>query len=690
MTDGAGRRRLQVLASIPLFATMSAGAGAESGLSLELGIGSMVHDVFDARNLRAHVSWVGPEPRFEVRADRLRLAEPVGKVEGLRLSCPRVEITAQRLACADARLTARGDGWRLDAAALGFEWDREGGSVRFSAPWPGLFRGHGRVSGSAGAAGLRMDLDLAGLDLSMLMGSGLVPLEVPVAVEAGIASVAGRIDTRGRLPAMELDLSVSGLNFSDPAGLHAAEGLSASGRLAHGPAGYDVQARFTEGAAFFEPWFLDLGEAGPLAVSVSSLQPVPQHPHATLWRAASGEVALGGHTRLQGAGLVHSGDRLEHGEIEWQVGRLDLAGGILGEPLLAGTVLGRTRFEGATRGRLLVSEGRARALTAFWQGLGLRDELDRFGLTGSAGSVAWSDEAVARESSLSVTSGEIRGLPVGPFRMGFQLEPRGLRLLEPLFVPVLDGGVGVDRFHLHLGSEGPEIEFEGGIRALSLERLTEALGWPRFTGTLAGIVPRVFYDIDGLRVDGQLLVRVFDGEIVLGGLRIRNLFGITPELEVSAQVRRLELDLLTSALDFGQIEGRLSGSVEDLLLIEWVPRRMQLSLATPEKDPGRRRISQRAVENLTAVGGGVQGRLASTFLRLFEAFAYRRLGFNCELDGDVCRASGIADRPDGTFTLVEGGGLPRIEVIGHNRRVDWPELVRRLNAVREGHTAVVQ
>lgn len=692
MTSAARGRCLRALAlaSISLLATSPGAARAEAGFQLDLDVGAMVHETFDARNLRARVSWVGREPRFDLQADRLRLPDPVGVVEDLRLNCPRVEMTARRLACADARLTARAAGWGLDAAALRFDWDREAGSVRFSAPWPGLFRGQGRVSGLAGGGGLRLDFDVAGIDLSLLLQSGLVPVELPVSVDAGTVGVSGHIDTRGRVPGAQLDLTVAALDFSDPAGLRAAEDLSMSGTLVHGAAGYEVQARFTEGAVFFEPWFLDFAEVGPVAVSLSSLQFIPSVADHPAWHAASAEVTLGGHTRVSGTDLRYSGARLEQGGIEWNARRLDLVGTWFAEPLLAGTILGRTRFEGETHGWLRVSGGWARALEASWQGLDLSDGLDRFALQGSAGNVAWSDSEVGPESVLYVASGEVLGLPVGAFDMRFQLEPRGFRLVEPLFVPVLDGGPGVDSFHLSVGPDGPEIEFEGGLRALSLELLTEILGWPRFAGRLAGIIPRVFYDADGLRVDGLLLVRVFDGEVVLSGLRIRNLFGVAPELEVSAEVRRLDLELLTSAFDLGRVEGRLSGSVEDLLLVEWVPHRMRFSLATPEDDPGRRRISQRAVENLTAIGGGIQGALAMTFLRLFDDFAYRRLGFACELEGVVCVASGIADLPDGSFTLVEGGGLPRIEVIGHNRRVDWPELVRRLNAVREGPAPVVQ
>jgi len=692
MTNAAYRRCLRTLAltTVLLLFQTSQLVGAEAGFQMELDIGLMVHERFDAQRLRAQLSWVGREPRFDLQADRLSLPEPLGPVEDVRLRCPGVEMTVRRIACADASLSARGRDWELESAALDFDWDRENGAVRFSAPWPGLFHGRGHVSGQAGASGLRLEFDLARLDLAMLLRSGLVPVEVPVAVETGVGAISGHVDTRTHVPGLRLDLAVTGLSFSDPSGLRAGEEIALSGTLVHAAVGYEVQARFTDGAVFFEPWFLDFAEVGPVALSVSSLQFLPSATDNLAWRAAAAEAAMGDHTRVRGTRLSHSGARLEEGDIEWQVRRLDLAGNWLAEPLLAGTVFGRTVFEGETSGGLRVSGGAPRAIEVDWQGLGLWDGLGRFAVEGARGRAVWSDDRAAPESRFSAASGELLGLPIGPFEMRFQLEPRGVRLLEPLFVPVLDGGPGVDSFHLSVGPDGPEIEFAGGLRALSLELLTEILGWPRFTGKLAGIIPRVFYDIDGLRVDGRILVQVFDGDLVLRDLRIRNLFGVAPELEVSAEVRRLDLELLTSAFDLGRVEGRLSGAVEDLLLVEWVPERMRFFLSTPEEDPGRRRISQRAVENLTAIGGGIEGALAAVFLRIFDDFAYRSLGFGCDLQGEVCVAKGVADLPDGSFVLVQGGGLPRIEVIGHNRRVDWPELVRRLNAVREGPAAVVQ
>jgi len=51
--------------------------------------------------------------------------------------------------------------------------------------------------------------------------------------------------------------------------------------------------------------------------------------------------------------------------------------------------------------------------------------------------------------------------------------------------------------------------------------------------------------------------------------------------------------------------------------------------------------------------------------------------------------SGIAgrERPDGGFPIVRGGGIPALDVIGYNRRVDWQELVDRIQRVIENNVA---
>jgi hypothetical protein len=51
---------------------------------------------------------------------------------------------------------------------------------------------------------------------------------------------------------------------------------------------------------------------------------------------------------------------------------------------------------------------------------------------------------------------------------------------------------------------------------------------------------------------------------------------------------------------------------------------------------------------------------------------------------------GVAPGPNGNYYLVKGKGLPRIDVIGSNRRIDWPRLVQQLIAVTESEGPVVQ
>jgi hypothetical protein len=82
--------------------------------------------------------------------------------------------------------------------------------------------------------------------------------------------------------------------------------------------------------------------------------------------------------------------------------------------------------------------------------------------------------------------------------------------------------------------------------------------------------------------------------------------------------------------------------------------------------------------------------LSRSVLRFFEDFSYQRLGLSCKLRNEVCEMDGVEQAEQGYY-MVKGGGLPpRINVIGYTRRVDWPELVTRLEAVSNSAGPVVQ
>ena len=51
---------------------------------------------------------------------------------------------------------------------------------------------------------------------------------------------------------------------------------------------------------------------------------------------------------------------------------------------------------------------------------------------------------------------------------------------------------------------------------------------------------------------------------------------------------------------------------------------------------------------------------------------------------------GVGQTGTGDYYIVEGRGLPRIDVVGRARDVDWPTLVQQLTTVDFGSDAAFQ
>ena len=52
------------------------------------------------------------------------------------------------------------------------------------------------------------------------------------------------------------------------------------------------------------------------------------------------------------------------------------------------------------------------------------------------------------------------------------------------------------------------------------------------------------------------------------------------------------------------------------------------------------------------------------------------------------RMDGVGPAGNG-YIIVAGAGLPRIQVVGFQRRVDWPTLVARLESATSGQAAPI-
>lgn len=135
----------------------------------------------------------------------------------------------------------------------------------------------------------------------------------------------------------------------------------------------------------------------------------------------------------------------------------------------------------------------------------------------------------------------------------------------------------------------------------------------------------------------------------------------------------------------------MRGEVNALHMEAWQPVAFDAFIGTPDDDTSRHRISQRAVDNISDLGGaGVGGALSRSFLRILEDFPYQRLGIRCRLENGICYMGGIAPAEPGYY-LVKGRFLPpRLDVIGYVDEVDWQSLLDRLLAVTEGDAPVIE
>src|SRR3546814_14714806 len=91
-----------------------------------------------------------------------------------------------------------------------------------------------------------------------------------------------------------------------------------------------------------------------------------------------------------------------------------------------------------------------------------------------------------------------------------------------------------------------------------------------------------------------------------------------------------------------------------------------------------------AVQNISGVGdASFAGSLQARLIGLFHDFGYSRIGISCRLAHQVCAMGGLPSSGD-RFTLVDGAGIPRPDVVEFNLYVHWPTLLDRLAAVGSG------
>ena len=394
--------------------------------------------------------------------------------------------------------------------------------------------------------------------------------------------------------------------------------------------------------------------------------------------SAQGSASLAQDTSLQGVDIqLHSRDLSALGT-RYLSGWLGVAG------------LSGLEAQGGLDAEIRIAAGQLSSIDAQLHDITLRSPGKGFAFEGLDGNLRFSG-AAAVDSEMRWRAGSLNGIAFGAATLPWRSADGELRARAPIIVPMLGGHVRFDDLTLRppVGANGLRMQFGLALDALELGTLSQALGGPAFRGTLDGRIPVARYADDRLDFDGGLSMQVFDGSIDVTALSMERPFGVAPTLSADFALHGLDLLAITEVFDFGSISGRLDGRIDALRLVDWSPVAFDAEMHTIQRRGVRQRISQRAVQNISSVGDAsfvtsLQGKL----IGLFDDFGYARIGISCRLSNEVCAMGGLRHsdgNPAGAgFTIVEGSGIPRLNVVGFNREVDWPTLVERVAAVSSG------
>lgn len=408
------------------------------------------------------------------------------------------------------------------------------------------------------------------------------------------------------------------------------------------------------------------------------------------WRDGTA-LTVAGSARLAPDFTVHaldlridSGD-LAHARERYLSGVLGPAG--LGELQLSGTLGVHLRRD---------ASGWQEVATTL-RGVNAIDPRGRFSFAGLSGDPHWTAATGAVTSGLGWDNGALFRLGLGPARFALRSGAREIAIAAPATLAILGGTLRLDTFAFTPADAEKTARAQLGLTlaGLDLASLSQRLGWPAFTGTVSGRIPVARYADNTLTFDGGLSMQLFGGSVAVRSMAMERPFGVAPTLSGDVRIDDLDLAALTGVLGVGSISGRLDGSIANLRLVDWAPVAFAADLHSDDTYKGRRRISQRAVQDLSNVGGsGIVGGLQNVVLQVFDDFGYKRIGLSCTLARNICTMGGVADDTERSagrgYTIVEGSGLPRITVVGFQRRVDWPVLVERLQAVGAGQAPIVQ
>ncbi|NDF84917.1 MAG: hypothetical protein EB102_00175 [Gammaproteobacteria bacterium] len=537
--------------------------------------------------------------------------------------------------------------------------------------------------------------DVAG-DALLRLGRDWVNVPKDFSVQGSLDAslqLAGRTDAR--LPTVAtLGFRAKNLAFSNAEGSIAAENVDLDSEFelqatAGGGFGFTGRLASTRGEALFDNFYLKLASyptridfAGFVEGKRLEISSLDLQQQGLLQASARAQVSQP--KNFLDAPVDLDGLKIDSAKLVLQELRFPAFYTSYLQTALAGGALDSLESSGSIAGTLEIRDNRPISGNLQLDDLYLRDTKGLFFIEDLRGRVSWvpDDEEPLEPSVISWDSAGTYDVRGASSSMRLVLRGRSGSLLEPVRLPVFDGAINVQELRIRdAGLPSMQVQFTGEIEPISLAEISKAFGWPALGGFVTGRIPAVEYKDDTLRFGGDLEAEIFDGIVRGSNIKLSDPLGRWPRLTADLALENLDLETITSTLEFGAITGRIEGRLDRLELFAWAPVAFDAWLRTPATDRSRKLISVDAINNIANVGGtagtGVAAAMQGGLLRFFSRYRYKQLAIRCVLEDDVCQLSG-SPIAGNRYYLLEGAGLPRVDIIGNSGRIQWSELVDQI------------
>lgn len=356
------------------------------------------------------------------------------------------------------------------------------------------------------------------------------------------------------------------------------------------------------------------------------------------------------------------------------------------EPILLSTNYSDLKTSGSMSIDIRHEKEELKYLNLILNDLSIFDERNRFSMENLNSNIKMQDSNTLNTSNITWESLSIYKLPFGSADMSFESISNNYKLTNWQSVSLLDGGLDINTLKLDkIGETDFKLSLDGKLQPISLSKFTEAMSWPAMGGTLEGEIAGIEYTNNNLEILGDIDFKAFDGDIYLHGVKIENLFSTNSRLTSNLELKNLDIEILTDTFTFGKMEGTLNGYMNDFTLENWQPVYFDAKFETPKDDHRPHRISQKALENISELGGGVGSSLSSSLLKFIPSYSYGQFGISCRLERGVCNLGGVKNTKDGFYILTQGGLLPPwVDVMGSGRSILWDNLIEGIQQISEG------